>query len=72
MMRLRQADWLITTSPKSLTEIALACGFADAAHLSRNYRKAFGASPSQARQQPNPFMAHERRAYREPPDAAAP
>lgn len=34
----------------SLLEIALECGFADAAHFSRAYRKAFGVAPSDERE----------------------
>ena len=51
--RLRHARQLIASEGhrRSLTEIALAAGFADQAHLTRHFQRAFGQSPGQWRQQ---------------------
>lgn len=48
-VRLRKAAWLIDQSPKSITQIAYECGFADASHFARQYHKAFGTTPSGGR-----------------------
>jgi transcriptional regulator GlxA family with amidase domain len=45
-MRVQYAEWLLTSTDRSLTEIALACGYADLAHFSRSYKSAYGMSPS--------------------------
>jgi DNA-binding response OmpR family regulator len=44
--RVNQAKALLTTSELSLTEIALAVGFADSAHFSHAFRREVGQSPS--------------------------
>jgi len=51
--RLRHARQLIASEGqrRSLAEIALASGFSDQAHLTRHFRRAFGQSPGQWRQQ---------------------
>jgi AraC family transcriptional regulator len=51
--RLRHAHRLITSEGRllSLAEIALAAGFFDQAHLTRHFRRAFGKSPGEWRQQ---------------------
>ena len=49
--RLGRARGLMRESTASLTEIALACGFADAAHFSRVFRSRHGCSPRQWRSQ---------------------
>ena len=43
--RLAKAMALMTETSASLTEIALACGFGDAAHFSRTFRDRYGLSP---------------------------
>ncbi|MGC3873433.1 helix-turn-helix domain-containing protein [Halomonas sp. GXIMD04776] len=43
--RLERARHLMRETKGSLTEIALACGFADAAHFSRSFRQQHGCSP---------------------------
>ena len=53
-MRLDYANWLVHYSMQSITDIALACGFSDGAHLSRSYRSHFGQTPSKARQTREP------------------
>lgn len=47
--RLARARTLMDESGASLTEIALACGFGDAAHFSRVFRSRHGLSPRQWR-----------------------
>lgn len=47
-MRLRHARWLLRTS-QTLSAIAVDTGFADATHLAKSFKAAFGASPSEAR-----------------------
>lgn len=45
-LRLEKAQSLLRNSPLSLTEIALACGFASSSHFSRGYAESFGQPPS--------------------------
>lgn len=45
-MRVEYAEWLMVSTDKSLTEIALACGYADITHFSRSHKAARGVSPS--------------------------
>ena len=51
--RLRHARRLIISEGhrRSLTEIALAAGFADQAHLTRHFQRVFGQAPGHWRQQ---------------------
>jgi transcriptional regulator GlxA family with amidase domain len=49
-LRLNYARWLILNSKRSLTDIAIGAGFADSAHLSRDFKAAFGATPRSLRQ----------------------
>lgn len=44
--RIERAASLLAASRAPLTEIALQCGFADQSHFTRQFRAAFGASPS--------------------------
>ncbi|WP_018388890.1 GlxA family transcriptional regulator [Ancylobacter sp. FA202] len=48
-LRTHYARWMLENSPRSITEIAFDCGFSDAAHFSREFRNALGASPRQYR-----------------------
>lgn len=48
-VRLNRARDMLLQSQLSMTEIAHACGFADASHFSREYKKAFGERPSELR-----------------------
>jgi transcriptional regulator GlxA family with amidase domain len=48
--RLRQGHWLLTETSRTVTDIALACGFADASHFSRHVRRAFGTTPQVLRE----------------------
>lgn len=45
--RLERAAHVLATGRTSLTEVAHAAGFADAAHLSRTFRRMFGIAPSE-------------------------
>jgi AraC family transcriptional regulator len=47
--RLERAGHLMITSSASLSEIALSVGFSDQSHLCRQFRQAFGQSPSRWR-----------------------
>ena len=44
-MRVRRAQELMLTTREPLSEIAVACGFADQAHLSRLFRRLVGQNP---------------------------
>lgn len=48
-LRLRYARWLLENTERSITDIALEAGFADGAHLSRQFKVAYGIPPSKAR-----------------------
>jgi len=45
-IRLRTAAWLLTSSDRGVADIAFSCGFADASHLGREFRKQFGMPPA--------------------------
>jgi transcriptional regulator GlxA family with amidase domain len=51
-LRMRYAHWLIENTDRSVTDIAIEAGFADCAHFSRQFKDAYGASPSTRRLQP--------------------
>ena len=51
IMRLRYADWLLHHTDSSIADIAADCGFADAAHLARDFHAHFACSPGQSRRQ---------------------
>jgi transcriptional regulator GlxA family with amidase domain len=48
-LRLGYSRWLLSNTSRSVTEIALDCGFADIAHFSREFRARFGEPPSRFR-----------------------
>src|SRR5215468_1824983 len=52
-LRMRYAHWLVENTDRSVTEIAIESGFADCAHFSRQFKDAYGLSPSSRRLQPN-------------------
>lgn len=52
LMRLHYGRWMIDNKDDSITQIALDCGFSDAAHFSREFRMQFGMPPSIYRRQP--------------------
>lgn len=55
--RLERAQQLICHSALPLADIAVQCGFASAAHLSRRFRAHFGCTPSHMRQAARAFSA---------------
>ena len=61
-MRLRTAAWLLTSSDRTVADIASSCGFSDASHLGREFRKQFGVPP---------VMYREQRGTAAPEDAAS-
>jgi transcriptional regulator GlxA family with amidase domain len=48
-VRMRHAAWLLSHTQQSVTDIALNSGFADCAHFSREFRRAYGSAPTQHR-----------------------
>jgi len=55
--RVRRAQDLMLSSNEPLSHIALACGFADQAHLSRLFRREVGETPSAWRRAAEPRLA---------------
>ena len=51
-IRLSLAHHLVLTSGKTISAIAVECGFCDSSHLSRMFRRRFGTTPHQARARP--------------------
>ena len=45
-MRLAHGHWLLINSNRTITQIALECGFSDGAHFSRWFKQTYGESPS--------------------------
>ncbi|MPW22254.1 helix-turn-helix domain-containing protein [Paraburkholderia sp. CNPSo 3157] len=45
-IRIRTAAWLLTSSDRTVAQIASTCGFSDASHLGRDFRKQYGMSPN--------------------------
>jgi transcriptional regulator GlxA family with amidase domain len=48
-LRMAKADWMIRQTSRSMTEIAMECGFSDSAHLTRSFKTRFEMTPSRAR-----------------------
>lgn len=51
MMRLQYGKWQLTNTRKSITDIALSCGFSDNAHFTRSFKDYFGMLPSTLRRE---------------------
>ena len=49
-IRLSYGLWLLQNTPRSITDIAQECGFADTTHFSRAFRTVFGKRPTEYRQ----------------------
>ena len=58
-VRLRTAAWLLTSSDRTVADIASSCGFSDASHLGREFRKQFGVPPVTFREQRGAVPAEE-------------
>lgn len=54
-MRLKTAAWLLTGSDRTVAEIAATCGFSDASHMGREFRKEFGVAPNRYRVAQAPY-----------------
>lgn len=48
-MRLGRARWLVLHSELTITKIAIDCGFADTAHLTRSFKREYGELPTSLR-----------------------
>lgn len=48
-IRLAHGHWLLLNASRTVTQIALECGFADGAHFSRWFRRCHGESPVECR-----------------------
>jgi transcriptional regulator GlxA family with amidase domain len=48
-LRLDRAREMLLQTPKSILDVAVACGFASASHFSRCYRAIYGHKPSDER-----------------------
>ncbi|WP_322048369.1 GlxA family transcriptional regulator [Paraburkholderia sp. J67] len=44
-IRLRTAAWMLSASDRTVSDIAMSCGFSDSSHLGREFRKAFDQTP---------------------------
>ncbi|MEP7246402.1 MAG: GlxA family transcriptional regulator [Gammaproteobacteria bacterium] len=55
-LRMRYARWLVENTDRSVTEIAIDAGFADCAHFSRQFKDAYGLSPSNRRLNPQQLV----------------
>jgi transcriptional regulator GlxA family with amidase domain len=58
-LRLRYAHWLIENTDRSVTEIAVEAGFADCAHLSRQFKEIYGQTPTAQRLKPEDPYRHD-------------
>ncbi len=52
--RLSKSRYALRATEMSVTEVAMVCGFNDASHFIRLFRKAFGITPKQYRKLPDP------------------
>lgn len=55
MRRVERAKTMISGTREPLAEVALACGFADQAHLNRRFREIVGISPGRWRRSNAPL-----------------
>ncbi|WP_175702005.1 helix-turn-helix domain-containing protein [Burkholderia ambifaria] len=53
-IRIRTAAWMRMHLDKNISEIAAACGFADASHLGREFRRTYGMWPRAYREHQAP------------------
>jgi transcriptional regulator GlxA family with amidase domain len=52
-IRMRMTVWLLTSSDRTVADIAASCGFTDASHLNREFKKSFGVRPVAYRETQN-------------------
>ena len=52
-IRLAQGYWLLTNTARTITQISLECGFADAPHFSRSIKRCYGLTPGNIRKMQN-------------------
>lgn len=50
-IRLQYGKWFLSNTTRTITDIALECGFSDSAHFSRTFQTEFGIKPSEYRAQ---------------------
>jgi len=48
-LRLKQANWLVLNTRKTITDIATECGFSDSSHFAKWYKDYFGQPPGRDR-----------------------
>ena len=48
-LRLQQANWQVLNTRRTITDIALECGFSDSSHFAKWYKEHFGDSPGRDR-----------------------
>lgn len=53
-MKLNYASWLMLRTSRSLQQIAAECGFTDASHFSRHFKRRTGSSPARWRHENKP------------------
>ena len=58
-MRMAAARQLVMYSNKTMSDIALSCGYGSVASLNQYYRSAFGLSPSEDRRKINMFRVRD-------------
>ena len=57
--RLRYGRFLLVTTERRISDIALECGFSDASHFTRAFREAFDTTPSAARGSAERATSHD-------------
>ena len=58
--RMDLAEWLMTNTERTITEVAMDCGFSDLSHFARAYRQRRGAAPSAFRKQTHEWEDSDR------------
>lgn len=58
-MRLDQGHWLLLNSTRTVTQIALECGFADGAHFCRWFKRTYGETPRDFRNRRREVWDHQ-------------
>lgn len=58
-MRLAHGHWLLLNTARTVTQISMECGFADGAHFSRWFKRAYAETPSLFRAQRRGLKQHD-------------